>query len=258
VPNWIINRLTAKGPPARIRNFLQAIKGEQQLLDFERIIPSPELIRRARRVFSPGAPQGEEEYFIDDFNYRPLTPEEQRELAALGYRSWEDWSFANWGTNKVAFEVELDDSTVDLGYVVIRFETAWSPPVRILERLREMFPDIAFACGWFTEDEFFYRYHSSQSTAIARSEWERPGEHITATLYLTKADNPEFFLESHVIAETGGGYREIEPMTRGEAQQWVLAPSVKLLPNRLVRTISDRVALDRLFPGSRTAVIRPE
>jgi hypothetical protein len=235
MPNWIINRLVAKASPDRIRQFLGAIRSDRQRLDFERIIPSPEVIRRAGRVWGPpGSGQlSGAQYFISEVEWRDFTPEEEKELEALGCRSWEGWSFANWGTNKIAFEVEVDESTVDLGHVIISFETAWSPPVRILERLREMFPDIAFGCEWFPEDEFFYRYHPSQSAAIARSEREQPGEHIVATLYLTKAEYPDFFLETLIIAETGGQYpRErsmIQPMTRGEARQWMLASDVKLL-----------------------------
>jgi hypothetical protein len=78
------------------------------------------------------------------WNISGCAPREQKELEAVGFRSWQDWSYANWSTNRNASDVELDDSTADLGYVVIKFETAWSPPVRILERLEEMFPDIAF------------------------------------------------------------------------------------------------------------------
>jgi hypothetical protein len=231
MPNWITNRLLAKGAPNRIREFLEAIRSDQQVLDFERIKPSPELIRRAGRVASP-APWSKEQYFIDEIHWRDFTPKEEKELEALGYRSWRDWCRDNWGTDRNAFEVELHESTVGLGYVVISFETAWSPPVRILECLREMFPDIAFGCEWYREEEFFYRFHPSQSAAIARSEREQPGEHIIATLYQTKAEYPDFFLETLTIADTEGQHPQqsvIEPMTPSEAHQWMLAPDVKLL-----------------------------
>jgi hypothetical protein len=227
MPNWIINRLLVKGGPERIRNFLQLIKSERQPFDFERVIPSPEIIRRARRMFSPGE-KPQEQYFIDAFHSRAFTPVEEKELEAVGYRSWDDWSFANWGTNKIAFEVEVDESSIDLGYVVISFETAWSPPVRILERLQEMFSELAFCCEWFAEDEFFYRCHPGQPAAIARREREQFGEQSIATLYLTNVDNPEFFLETRIVAESRGSSKT-EPMNRGEAHEWILAPDVKLL-----------------------------
>lgn len=216
----------------RIRNFLHLIKSERQPLDFHNIIPSPEIIRRAGKVFSSIGPRCQEQYFFDETHWRDFSSEEEKELEALGYRSWEDWSFANWSTNKIAFEVEVDETTVDLGYVVISFETAWSPPVRILERLRDMFPEIAFSCEWFTEDEAFHEHHPSQSV-IARSVTNRVDEHIIATLYLRHAECREFFVETQTTKKTGSGYPNakstIEPMTPERAHLWMLAPEVALL-----------------------------
>jgi hypothetical protein len=232
LPNWITNRLVAKGDPQRIRNFLHLIKSERQPLDFHNIIPSPEIIRHARKVFSSIGPRRREQYFFDETHWRDFTSEEEKQLEALGYRSWEDWSFANWGTNKIAFEVKLDESTVDLGYVVIDFETAWSPPVRILERLRDMFPNIAFSCEWFTEDESFHEHHPSQSV-IALSVAHGVDEYIIATLYLRHGECREFFLETQTTKKTGIGYPNakstIESMTPERAHLWMLAPEVTLL-----------------------------
>lgn len=233
MPNWIINRLIIKGNPERIRELLEAIKSEYQPLDFDRIIPSPEAIHHIGLVFSPDTPEPRSVYWIDGSHSRPLTADEQRELENVGYRCSRDWCAANWGTDRIAFEVEIDASTADLGYVVIKFETAWSPPVRILERLQEEFSELAFCCEWFAEDECFYRYQPSQSTAIARSEQNRPGEHVVATLYLTRAEYPEFFLQTQVMKETTSEYpREestIESMSWEEARSWMLASDVELL-----------------------------
>jgi hypothetical protein len=189
MPNWIINRLVVKGNPGHISDFLAAIESERQAFDFERIMPIPEAIRHVGLLFSPDILSPQPRYSIDETHWRPLTVEEATELETVGYRSCRDWCAANWGTDRNAFDVELNGSTTDLGYVIINFETAWSPPVPILERLQEMFPDIAFCCEWFAEDEYFYRYHPSQSTAIARAERDRQ----VATLYLTRAEYPDFF-----------------------------------------------------------------
>jgi hypothetical protein len=133
----------------------------------------------------------------------------------------------------MAFEVELDESTVDLGYVVIRFQTAWAPLVPIVERLRDMFPDIAFSREWCAEDEFLDRYYPSASTAVARSESGRDGEYTITTLYLTQAEYPEFFLETQTTENPESGYPNpsstIEPMTPERAHLWMLAPEVTLL-----------------------------
>jgi hypothetical protein len=53
-----------------------------------------------------------------------------------------EWYEDNWGTNKVAFDVEwrrrADDLEADS--IKVQFITAWSPPVPLLIRLSESFP----------------------------------------------------------------------------------------------------------------------
>jgi len=39
MPNWIINTLSAKGDPARIREFLETMKNDEEAFDFTRIYP---------------------------------------------------------------------------------------------------------------------------------------------------------------------------------------------------------------------------
>jgi hypothetical protein len=155
LPNWISNRLVAKGEPTAIREFLNAVKSDEQPFDFRRITPMPELIRHAARVYNPTGII-EEWYVIDNIsNCRRFTPEEEKQLDALGHRCWHDWAIANWGTKWNACDVELDESTADLGYVVITFDTAWSPPWPVPRRPSEMFLELAFCCGWADQEEMF-------------------------------------------------------------------------------------------------------
>jgi len=203
MPNWIINRLIIKGNPERIRELLEAIKSEYQPLDFDRIIPSPEAIHHIGLVFSPDTPEPRSVYWIDGSHSRPLTADEQRELENVGYRCSRDWCAANWGTDRIAFEVEIDASTADLGYVVIKFETAWSPPVRILERLQEMFPDIAFGCEWFAEERFFYRY-SRVSPQRSRSPNGNGQANALSQLCISRMPNTPISSSKRAPSETQG------------------------------------------------------
>lgn len=118
--NWIYNRLVAKGELTAIRKFLDAVKSGWQPLDFERIARIPELFRHAERVNDPGSSLKQ---WIDNIPYS-----EAKQLDALGQGCWRDWAFANWGTTQNACDVELDESTAGLGYVVITFRTARCPP----------------------------------------------------------------------------------------------------------------------------------
>ena len=57
---------------------------------------------------------------------------------------WYDWRLQNWDTKWEASEVEieLDDSEI----LRVEFDTAWSPPEGVMEKLREKFPDVSFQC----------------------------------------------------------------------------------------------------------------
>ena len=46
MPNWTSNYIEAEGDPSDIRAFLEAIKGADTVLDFNRIVPMPELVKR--------------------------------------------------------------------------------------------------------------------------------------------------------------------------------------------------------------------
>ena len=67
-----------------------------------------------------------------------------------GYDNWYDWRNNNWGTKwDINTEVHVDD-LYDEGCTLI-FQTAWSPPEPIIEKLQEMFPDITFYGGYIGE-----------------------------------------------------------------------------------------------------------
>lgn len=63
-----------------------------------------------------------------------------------GFDTWYDWSIKNWGTKWGAYSnVQADDFTFE-------FQTAWSAPLPIIEKLIELFPKINFTHTWADED----------------------------------------------------------------------------------------------------------
>jgi len=60
--------------------------------------------------------------------------------AETGHSGWYEWSVANWGTKWDAYDYEERDAQP--GCFVFKFETAWSPPEPIFEKLAEMWPDL--------------------------------------------------------------------------------------------------------------------
>ena len=88
----------------------------------------------------------------------------QPELLAMGMRSiagymehgavgWYDWSLANWGTKWDCYEVsrEMED-----GQLIYVFDTAWSPPSPVVEKLMELFPGIGIEHRYFDEGHCFW------------------------------------------------------------------------------------------------------
>ena len=61
---------------------------------------------------------------------------------------WYHWNISNWGTKWDACNVEIEYA--DESQIEIEFDTAWSPPEPICERLREMFQDVSIS--WFYDE----------------------------------------------------------------------------------------------------------
>ena len=45
MPNWTSSRIYIEGEPADIRAFLEAVKWEDRIFDFNRILPMPEALQ---------------------------------------------------------------------------------------------------------------------------------------------------------------------------------------------------------------------
>ena len=73
-----------------------------------------------------------------------------RNLLKYGYPTWYEWSLENWGTkwNSCGYEKGVDYNTEDNK---LEFDTAWSAPHPILQKLSEMYPDIHIKHEWADE-----------------------------------------------------------------------------------------------------------
>jgi hypothetical protein len=70
-----------------------------------------------------------------------------------GHYNWYGWSVANWGTKWNAYQFHVVSQTEhDLEF---RFDTAWSPPEPIFEKICETYPDIAFHIVCYDEGSNF-------------------------------------------------------------------------------------------------------
>jgi len=63
----------------------------------------------------------------------------QQNRITYGYTDWYDWAVSEWGTKWNAGDVT--QGHVGANGFVIYFDTAWAPPVPVIEALIDRFPD---------------------------------------------------------------------------------------------------------------------
>lgn len=196
MPNHITNVLEINAykhrgaPEGLIDQILDAVKGEKPF-DFNRLIPRPadlditagsvqdsalaldddskamsmlhwqwvvnagvrditELRALLRKQYAertekePGCPT------LDDFAIRIRS-----NIDKHGHSDWYNWSCDHWGTKWNAYSAiagKVDDTTA-----VVHFETAWAPPMPVLDALAAKFPQADFRLIWCDEGDD--RYH---------------------------------------------------------------------------------------------------
>lgn len=159
--------------------FLNTIKGEDEVIDFNKIVPMPKEIMETESSTSVDDAlayylkmnnKEEEIKGFNKFRFSSFYPQEkidnmsEKEKADLlnvgeryynifktyGYRNWYDWSLANWGTKWNAYESCMNEPTEKS--VTIYFQTAWSGVPMLVSMLVEKFPNLGFQYKFADED----------------------------------------------------------------------------------------------------------
>jgi hypothetical protein len=129
MPNWTANTVEVTGIPKDIRKF-QKHMGEG--FSFEKIIPPPA------------------DMFRGD-----LGTKERQQCADEGIPNWEEWQSENWDTKWDACRVEVEEQEfgglIPLTMVIYRFDTAGSPPEKVIARLRQDWPEFEITGGYVGE-----------------------------------------------------------------------------------------------------------
>lgn len=79
--------------------------------------------------------------------------------AETGYPGWYEWSCANWGTKWGSYQYKERERSP--GRFVFDFQTAWSVPVPILNRLADIWPELLIETESIDEGggEYVGRFH---------------------------------------------------------------------------------------------------
>lgn len=162
MPNHVTNILSFSGEEKQIKKLLKTIKGEDFedgtpcLIDFNKIIPFPKELEGTR---SPAQIVTQEEYdeWMRKYNAnelheferdsKPLTKKMSDSLKKkYGADNWYNWNNSNWGTKWNAYHIRQGEGSS------IAFDTAWSTPIPVIEKLSEMFPEVLITLEYADED----------------------------------------------------------------------------------------------------------
>lgn len=168
MPNHCENTLTVVGAENEVRRFLALVQTKENPLDFEAIVPYPEVYKQqdiAARAFEKehGYAARVEAGIVDGYNQG-------------GY----EWCVRNWGTKWNSYEhvtdnfilITEDTGSTDNSEVSISFFTAWSPPIEVVKRLNQLFPTLEFELHYYELGCNFRGFVKATGDSIEEREWE--------------------------------------------------------------------------------------
>ncbi len=97
-----------------------------------------DLIQMLETVDQQPAAQGKSHQVLFNTNLTEARIAQNNRIQ-YGHTDWYDWSIDNWGTKWNAGDV-TQDHIGDRGFIIY-FDTAWSPPVPVIEALIARFPE---------------------------------------------------------------------------------------------------------------------
>lgn len=178
MPNHIRNKLTILGISAQVEKVRETIsngkteEGFTVTIDFNKIIPMPkELNIDDGSTGSLGQAiwynEGEDISLLGEKEilkrFSKLSEKDKNEAIELGKKyhnnlkkfghiTWYYWRINNWDTKWNAYGFENEKRNTQN---TIYFDTAWSPPIKVIETLSLMFPELEFKLE-FADEDFGY------------------------------------------------------------------------------------------------------
>lgn len=183
MPNWITNKLKFSGKSDDIESLLNRVRsvsddGSENLFDFEKIIPMPATLHitagsatdygiavllfreqgdaskllpvlsypwvKAEGIVTPEALA---DYLVEKGTANLIDGKKALENEKLyGATDWYEWSCKHWGT-KWNSSYASSDSPKEM-----TFDTAWSSPFPVIEKLSKMFPKVKITLRFADED----------------------------------------------------------------------------------------------------------
>lgn len=153
MPNHVIHEIEINSPNIeKLKEIGRYIKSKESKFDFNKIIPLPQELEGtaspATIIKDKDFPKELRKYKKrkNNFGGRPISESESKELIQkYGYDNWYDWNIENWGTKWNAYDIKIFQNTIE-------FQTAWSTPEPVIQKLSEKFPETTFTIKYADED----------------------------------------------------------------------------------------------------------
>lgn len=166
MPNWITNYVEIKGDKDKLDELIEVVlkhdtAADAYEFDFNGIIPMPEEIVNTSSPVTIVETQAEADRInaewktsalakVKTSEVRAITKDQaERWLRQYGATDWYDWSLKHWGTKWNAREAIVLHRAE--GRLVVQFDTPWSPPEQIFDKL--VTDGFEVNCMWQDEDQ---------------------------------------------------------------------------------------------------------
>jgi hypothetical protein len=219
MPNWCYTDFNVFSPSEDITRFREAVCGSddsgETSFDFNRLIPMPSELRgtiadfgtaydvyygdaepmlRYPWVKNLGIETVEKlrEHFDADPKHRATADQWKSNIEKYGAPTWYEWSCKYWGTKWNACDAEVTDNGD--GSLHVQFDTAWSFPFPIFEKLLAAFPQMVLEGSAYEPNcEFYIKFEgrngqftceddedARKAAALAELEDENESVEVTA------------------------------------------------------------------------------
>lgn len=181
MPNWVTINMCVKGTPEELKAFRETMTTEESEFDFNALIPMPDgldiesgsygevgyaaFYGDASSVLAYPWVRREGVTTVDELHalldresseYRVQGAQYFHNMMTYGFKTWSDWSRYNWGTKWDARDVYVDMEKEGDGELHYHFNTAWTYPAPVMDKLLERFPHLHFEGSAQEESRDFY------------------------------------------------------------------------------------------------------
>ena len=129
MPNWCYNRVEIYGEnPDQIKEVKEKLEGKKTCFDFNNIVPMPDWKNIPNE--NGELPKLQDHVWGTMYCWEDGSQDDR----------WYHWCWDNWDTKWNSRDATLTEDGDGLEYV---FDTAWGPPRKVIEALREQYPDLS-------------------------------------------------------------------------------------------------------------------